>query len=224
MKIFRVVTLVTLVTLLSLCAVAQQDIVIVGGTSPYIVIGRGLNWSGSGFGNIQNNFIFTPTGPDVGFCLFLQNNNPTSAHSVTVAVAQTGDPGLKSFQGVTGKWNTVPTSSTFPISVPAGTVSGINYKTSASANITVTFSGTSAQAGAPDTVDVFAVQTTQSSCGALASNSVQGVYTNGANVTNAQNFPVLVGGYASPGVTGSALGAHIGTTGQGWLIDGGVCC
>jgi len=209
-----------------LCPVssAQQDINIIGGTSPYIILGRGLQWAGSGFGNLNNNFIFTPTGPDVGFCLFMQNNNSSSAHSITVAVSQTGDPALKNFQGVTGKWNTVPTSSTFPFNVPAGSVVGINYKTSASANIAVTFSGGTLQAGSPDTVDIFAVQTTQSSCGALASNSVQGVYTNGANVTNAQNFPVLIGGYASPGVTGSALGMHIGTTGQGLLLDGGVCC
>jgi len=213
-----------LLLLAAVPALAQQDINIVGGTSPYIVIGRGLNWSGSGFGNIQNNFIFTPTGPDVGFCLFLANNNPSSSHSVTVAVSQNGDPALKSFNGFQGRWNTVPTSSTFPITVAANSVSGINYKTSASANIVVTFSGTSAQAGSPDTVDVFAVQTTQSSCGALASNSVQGVYTNNANVTNAQNFPVLIGGYASPGTTGAALGMHLGTTGQGLLIDGGNCC
>ena len=205
-------------------ALAQQDINIVGGTSPYIVIGRGLQWGGSGFGNLNNNFIFTPTGPDVGFCLYLSNNNPSSSHSVSVSVFQSGDPALKSFIGSQGKWNGVPTTTTFPISVLPNSVSGVNYKTSASANITVQFTGATTQGGSPDTVDVFAVQTTQSSCGALASNSVQGVYQNNTNVTNAQDFPVLIGGLTQPGSTSTAATMHIGNTGQGLLLDGGVCC
>jgi hypothetical protein len=139
-------------------------------------------------------------------------------------VTQTGDPGLNTFIGFTGRWFTVPTVTTFPVTTPAGTTIGINYKTTASAGVTVSFSGGSLQAGSPDTVDVFAVQTTQSACGALPANAVQGPYQQGTNVTLANQFPLLIGGLTSPGSTGTAQGMHLGTGGNGLLADGAVCC
>ena len=216
----------TFLPLVMICApaIGQQDITVVSGTNPYIVLARGVQWAGSGFGNIGNNFIFTPTSPDEGFCLFVSNNNPSSSHSFTVAVHQTGDPAQTTYQSSQGKWTTVPTQSTFPVSVSASSVVGINYKTTASAGIAVTISGNSSAAGSPDTADLFAVQTTASSCGALAANSVQGVYQQGTNVTLSQTFPVLVGGLQSPGTTGFAEAMHLGTNGNGLLLDGGTCC
>jgi hypothetical protein len=193
-----------------------QDIQIVGGTNPYITIGRGLAWGGGGPGNIGNNFIFQPVSPDEGFCLFITNNNPTNAHSVTVTVSQTGDPALTTFIGNTAKWNTVATTTSFPISVPASSISGVNYKTSASAGIRIGFTGNTTQAGSPDTADVFAVQTTQSSCGALPSNAVQGPYVIGSLPTALQKFPVLVGGI---GTTGSVQMQNLGSN-NGTILDG----
>ena len=190
--------------LVPMLARAQQDIQVISGNNPYIALGRNLAWGGSGVGNLNNNFIFHPTDPNIGFCLFLANNNPSSSHSVSVAVSQTGDPNQTSFQGQTGKWFNVPTVTSFPTTVAANTVVGINYKTTASANIAVQFSGATTQAGSPDTVNIFAVQTNQSACGSLAANSVQGVYQNGTNVTNAQDFPLIVGGLQQPGSTSFA--------------------
>ena len=210
--------------LLAAPAFAQQDIQVIGGTNPYVIIGRNINWAGSGPGNLNNNFIFSPIDPNEGFCLFLANKNTTSAHSVSVSVTQTGDPSLKTFIGQSGRWFNVPTTTTFPTSVPSSTTVGINYKTTASANVTVSFSGATAQAGSPDTLDIFAVQTNQSSCGSLSTNVVQGPYQNGTTATNAQQFPVLVGGSLDPGTTGPVAMSHIGSFGQGWLLDGGVCC
>jgi hypothetical protein len=203
---------------------AQQDIPIVGGSNPYIIIGRSITWGGSGFGNLGNNFIFQPVTPDEGFCLFVSNNNPTSSHTFTVVVSQTGDPALTTFTGFAQKWSTVPTTSSFPVTVNASSMVGLNYKTSASAAINVRFSGNTTQAGSPDTADVFAVQTTQSSCGALASNAVQGVYQQGAAITLAQQFPLLIGGLPAPGSTTTVQGLHLGTQGNGILLDGRLCC
>jgi hypothetical protein len=201
-----------------------QDILITGGTNPYIIIGRGIAWGGSGFGNTNNNYIFHPVTPDEGFCLFLSNNNPSNSHTITVAVSQTGDPAVNSFIGLQQKWNSVPTTSAFPVTVPILGIVGINYKTTASAGIAVQLSGSTVQAGSPDTVDIFAVQTTASSCGALSSNAVQGPYQQGAALTLSQQFPVLVGGLYAPGSTTSAQGLHIGNDGNGLLADGALCC
>jgi hypothetical protein len=209
-----------------LIARAQQDITITGGSgaNPFIIIGRSISWAGSGPGNLNNNFIFSPVDPNQGFCLFISNNNPTNSHTVSVTVSQTGDPSLQQFIGFAQKWNTVPTITSFPVTVAASGIQGINYKTTASANIRVGFTGATAQAGTPDTADVFAVQTNQSACGSLSTQAVQGPFQQGTNVTLANQFPVLVGGLASPGSTGSALAMHLGTTGNGLLLDGGICC
>lgn len=198
---------------------AQQDISVVGGTNPYIILGRGLAWGGAGTGNLNNNFIFSPVDPNQGFCLFLSNNNPTSAHTVSVGVSQTGDPALHSFQGFSQKWFGVPTTTTFPVNVPLSGIVGINYKTTASAGITVSFSGATTQAGSPDTVDVFAVQTNQSACGSLSTNVVQGPFNQNTTVTTAQQFPVLIGGLAAPGTTTSVQGFVVGSQGNGFLLD-----
>jgi hypothetical protein len=214
-----------IVILVPLFARAQQDIQVIGGTNPYITIGRNFSWAGSGPGNLNNNFIFHPIDPNEGFCLFIGNNNPTSAHSVSVAVAQSGDPTLNSFQGVTGQWFSVSTVTLFPVSVPAATVVGINYKTTASASITVSFSGATPQAGSPDTVNVFAVQTNQSACGSLPNQAVQGPFQNGTQATNSQQFPVLIGGLAAPGTTSTVGGMRIGTSAPGGLVlDSSICC
>jgi hypothetical protein len=202
---------------------AQQDIIVVGGTNPYIILGRGLAWGGSGTANLNNNFIFSPVDPNQGFCLFLSNNNATSAHSVSIIVSQTGDPALHSYTGITQKWFPVSTTTIFPLSVPASGIVGVNYKTTASAGITVSFSGATTQAGSPDTVDVFAVQTNQSACGSLPNQSVQGPFQNGTQATNAQQFPVLIGGLLSPGTTSTVGGMAIGSN-SGLLIDSGLCC
>lgn len=223
MKLFR--SLATALLLCTALSLAQTDQYIASGSaSPYLTLGRGLIWGGAGLGTVGQNFIFNPLDPNQGFCVFIFNNNTTSAHTFTLTVAQTGDPAIRSYSGNTQRWTNVPTQSSFPISVPANSLLGINYKTTASAGIVISFTGNTTQAGSPDTADIFTVQTNQSSCGSLPVNSVQGPFQQNATVTLAQQFPVLVGGVTSPGSTGSAQTAHMGTTGNGWLIDGGVCC
>lgn len=207
-----------------LLARAQQDIQVISGTNPYVVIARGYQWGGSGPGNLNNNFIFHPIDPNEGFCLFLGNNNPSSSHTVSVAVSQSGDPTLTTFIGNTGQWFGVPTTTVFPVTVNPSTVVGINYKTTASATIAVQFSGASTQGGSPDTVNVFVVQTNQSACGSLAVNSVQGVVQNGNTQTNVNDFPVQIGGVSQPGSTSTVRAFTVGAAGGGFPFDGSACC
>ena len=199
----------------------QQDIPVVAGTNPYITIVRGAAWGGSGLGTVVNNFIFQPVTPDEGFCLFVSNHNPINPHTFTLLVAQSGDSTQTSYQGVATLWNVVPatgaaTSFTVQQAGTAGAVIGINFKTTASAQIVVRITNNSTAAGSPDTVDLFAVQTTQSSCGGLPANSVQGVWLNGATLPAGQTYPVLVGGERFGGIiTAAATGSGAG----GFLLD-----
>lgn len=195
-----------------LLARAQQDIQVTGGTNPYTIIGRGLTWGGSGINQVNNNFIFHPTDPNEGFCLFVSNNNTSSSHTFTVAVYQTGDPAQSLFTGFSQRWFLVATNTAFPVTVNANAIVGINYKTTASAGISVNISGSTTQTGSPDTADIFAVQTNQSSCGSLPVNSVQGPYNIGATQTTAQKFPVIIGGTQQGGnsVQQLILGANGG--------------
>ena len=207
-------------------AEAQTDNFIASGsTSPYLILGRSLIWGGTGFGTIGQNFIFHPLDPNQGFCLFLFNNNPSNSHTFTVTVAQTGDPALQAYSGSTAHWTSVPTQTSFPATVLANSLIGINYKTTASAGIVISFTGNTTQAGNPDSVDAFTVQTSQSSCGTLATNSVQGPYQEGVNITANQQFPVLIGGVQAPETTSAVIPMAMGTQGPGGLVmDAKLCC
>jgi hypothetical protein len=202
-----------------LCAAQTDNFISSGNVSPYLTLGRGLNWGGSGPNTIGQSFIFNPLDPNQGFCVFVFNNNTTSSHSFTLTVAQTGDPSVRTYFGNTQRWTNVATQSSFPFTVPANSLAGINYKTTASAAIVISFSGNSTQAGSPDTADVFTVQTNQSSCGSLPVNSVQGPFQQGANVTLQQQFPVLVGGLAGPGSTSAVRGLSLGQQNGGIVLD-----
>ena len=202
-----------------LCTAQTDNFISAGSTSPYLTLGRALQWGGTGPGTVGQSFIFNPLDPNQGFCVFFFNNNPTNAHSFTLTVAQSGDPGVKTYFGNTQRWVNVATSTSFPASVSANSVLGINYKTTASAVIVISVTGNALAGGSPDTADIFTVQTNQSSCGTIPVNSVQGPYQQNANATLAQQFPVLIGGVSNPGSTSTVRGLAAGANG-GFIWDG----
>lgn len=207
----------------ALCSIAwsQQDITIPGLNS-YVVIGRGLAW-GSG---VNNNFIFQAFNPNTQICLYITNNNPTNSHSFTVTLWQAGDPAVKSFQQFPAKWAQTVTTQIFPKTVGSVATTGIFFNVSAAALLTAQFTGSSSAGGSPDTADIFAVQTTAGGCGLSSGTPVPviGAQLQGSNQTAANQFPVLIGGYLSPGVASTIQGLHIGNNGDGILLDGSVCC
>jgi hypothetical protein len=210
--------LLMLMAALSNAAIAQTDnFLSAGSVSPYVTMGRNLTWGGIGLGTVGQNFIFHPLDPNEGFCLFIQNNNTTGAHTLTLTVAQTGDPALIQYAGFTQLWFGVPTATSFPLSVPANSVVGVNYKTTASAGIVISVTGNATVAGSPDTANLFTVQTNQSACGTIAGNVVQGPFLQGTIAPGSAQFPVLTGGVDasnvvhSTSVIGSGLSALFGT-------------
>ena len=228
------ITAVWRISQVAFCAIAlllcspiawsQQDITIPG-LNTYTVLGRGLTWGGT-TGAVNNNFIFQVLNPNTQVCLYITNNNPSSSHSFTVALWQAGDPQVKSFQQFPAKWAQTITNQIFPKTVNAASTVGIFFNVSAAALLTAQFTGGTTQGGSPDTADLFAVQTTAGGCGLSSGTPVPviGAQLQGTNQTAGNQFPVLIGGYASPGVAGNIEGLHLGTTGNGLLLDGSVCC
>jgi hypothetical protein len=155
--------LVSLVLILASCghvAYAQQDIT-VNGRGPYVDLGRGLKWTGSGAGAINNNFLFSPLSPDLGTCVFVANTD-VSLHTFALAVYHTGDPRKIAFGANTAAW--VQDGSTMAAvtfgSGNAGATLGNYYPPSGAARMAVSITGGTGSGAA----DVYVVQTTAAAC------------------------------------------------------------
>lgn len=179
---------------ISLAPLAHSQVdVFISGRNPYTVIGRSVAW-GSGAGAVNNNFVFSPVTTDSSICVYVRNNNPTNAHSFTLAVQQTGDPQVFRFTGNGGAWGATQSANTFPASVAANSTIGFYFRSNAAAMLALQFTGSVVQAGTPDTADIFAVQpSSQSNCGVTFSNTPV-VGPAAAGTTVAIN-PILIGAY-----------------------------
>lgn len=149
-------------TALLLCSAslfAQQDIY-VNGKGPVLTIGTGLIWGSSGKGAVNNNYIFTPNQPQQNACMYVVNNNPTNSHSFTITIWQSGDPSIRSFSTGARYIQTQLYSG----SVGASSTSSFFAHMDAAATATINVSGSSSQAGNPDTADIYVIQTTSEHC------------------------------------------------------------
>lgn len=109
--------------LFSLPAFALNEINIIQ-TGPYITLARNVAWAGNGLSGFNNAYIFTPSSPDTGICIYVQNLD-TSVHTFTLSAIQTGDPSVSSFNNNPGAWNNLPAiGGGSTIRVAAGTVFG----------------------------------------------------------------------------------------------------
>lgn len=170
---------------------------------PYLTVGTGLNWNSTGANGTDNNYLFTPSTPDTGVCLFIVNND-TSAHGVTPLVFQSGDPRVNTYTGQSGRYVAVnvqgyPTGGT-PINVAANTALGFFAKINAAARVSVNLTTT----GAGGTADIYITETTSGSCGGVQSGAfaVQGAQTTSSNF--AAN-PLIIGGVESANFPNGAV-------------------
>lgn len=171
-------------------SVALCDVNISNG-SKYVGV-RGVAWGAS----FNTTYLLTPISPDVGVCFYIVNNNPTNAHTFTAQVFQTADGGALDFTNNQSKYSAI-TITGLPASVGTLSTAAGFSGTTAAAQIAFKFSATSALGGAPDTADLFFVQTNSPSCGAAGSGivSVQGAIADGTAFGSTN--PVVVGGKTS---------------------------
>lgn len=158
---------------------AQQDIFNFQ-RAPYLDLARNANWGSTGRNNTDNNYLFTPPSPTGGFCLYIINNNPTNAHAFQLQIFESADQRVKSYSQNVGRFNTItnalsvspqgntgiPGSGTAPISIAAAQYLAMYVPSDGAAVVSVNVSGSSTQAGSPDTADIFITQAvTSGGCG-----------------------------------------------------------
>lgn len=175
---------------------------------------RNIPW-GNGAGAVNNTFWFNSLAPEDGVCVAIYNNDPTNAHSFTLAVSQSSDPATQGFTGFSVLWTPVPGTVAFPFNLPANTSTSLFYATRSAAFVALTFSNSNA----PSTANIIAVEGDVLSCAAnAASNSVQGIIPSGNGAPNIA--PVLVGGWKESGgyqFTTAQMSAVDSST-YGWLV------
>src|SRR5579885_3635799 len=189
---------------------AQNPDLVLNPGSSYVDVGRAIPWS-----SFNRTYVIVPNSPNASLCVYVVNNNPTSAHTFTTTTFQSADSQVPDYSHNTGRYNSVPLIN-MPSSVPASSmVSGFTQSTAA-AKVAIQFSGTSGAAGNPDTADVFLVQTTSGTCGSASPyNQVQGTTTPGAAVTG---NPLLIGGKDGSG--NARFASVLDHSALGFAVDG----
>lgn len=136
-------------------------------TSNYVNITTppGRAWS-----DMNRTFVFSPSSPDSSFCLYIHNQNTTNAHTFTLAAFQSGDQQVQDFSNNTDHYNSLSIVGTASPVAAAGAGTGTNslyIHANAAAWVALQFTGAATAAGSPDNADIWLVQTTASSCGAV---------------------------------------------------------
>jgi hypothetical protein len=116
-----------------------------------------LIWGQSGAQGFNNNYFFTPYFINEGVCVYVYNNNPTNVHTFTVSIVVTGNP--QSTTPSDGTWQAAA-STTASVPVSPGVPGGLGATVSGVSQISVNLSGSTVQAGSPDTASVTIIQTT----------------------------------------------------------------
>lgn len=199
--------LFAIVAALALALPLWGNDILVPASSRYVVLGRGLAWSGTGFGAMGNNFIFAPQDPDQGICVFIVNND-TNLHTWTLTTKQTGDPTASGPTSQPSRWSTINNFGN-PGTVAGSTQAQFFVRSQAAARVSIGFSSIG---GATGTADLFAVQTASPLGCSSAALAVQGA--EGVGATPTAN-PLVIGGINSGGTIarygiGSASGAGTG--------------
>lgn len=223
MKIFRSLLLVSLLSsVLSLFGFGQNvDINVPGTNNPYLNVVSNKTW-----GTLNANYILNPITTDSTVCVYIQNNNPSSSHTMTMALSSTGDQSVTAFANNPTPWVSVPIINVaFPVTINASSTSAFFYKSQAAAKLALVITGASTQAGSPDTVNINVVQpSTSSTCGAApnaaAVTAVFGATGEGNTVSSGVNGPVLVGGKQMSAGTqvNTAVYADVDPTSHGFMV------
>lgn len=160
---------------------------IINGRSSYVQISPPATaWSTLS----SQTYVFTPINPDYGICLSLVNNNPTNAHTITLTAFQSSDSNVPDFTHFQGRYNSITIVGT-PSPVAALTTTQVYLPANAAAKLALVFSGGGTLAGSPDTVDIFAVQTTQKVCGGVNPATGQGYTLSTPNTGTSSAPPIM---------------------------------
>jgi hypothetical protein len=149
-----VLLLAALCLLFPLCASAT-DIPIYP-TGPVFRL-TGLAWGTSTTPGFNNNYYFVPLNVNESVCITILNNNPSNSHTFTASILVSGNPASTSPSDPT--WQAAANSSGLFVGASPGIPAAIAAQVSGASQVSINFSGSSVQAGSPDTASVTISQT-----------------------------------------------------------------
>jgi hypothetical protein len=179
---------------------------------------------GNGAGAFNNNFWFNTLQTEQGVCVWISNNNTTNSHSFSLVVSSTANPAIGGFTGFTSQWTSTANAAgtSFPFTLSPASTTTFFYTARSSAFIALSFSGSAAAGGSPDTANIIAVLTSAANCTAIViGNTVIGPTPDGSTIASANNQPLIVGGkQAIAGVAylQTATTSYIDANTHGWLV------
>jgi hypothetical protein len=185
--------------LLSASAFAQNIDIPINTIGPIRDIARNVAWAGNGQGNLNNNYLFTPSYTNEGLCLSVQNNNPTSSHVFTLQAFGTTSQTVRSFAGNSTPWSLLGplsnlTGGTATVSISANSSKNYFVQASGQAQVALIFTNGGSATGSPDTVTVTMVESQNGQqCGNLTTGPVYCPLAFNVPVAASTASPVLVG-------------------------------
>ena len=120
-----------------------------------------LVWGSSGAQGFNNNYFFAPLSQNESTCVYVYNNNTTSAHTFIASIVITANNNEKTPSD--GTWLSSATSNGIVSAISPGIPGGLGGNVSGASLVSINLSGSSTQTGSPDTASVIIVQT-QGNC------------------------------------------------------------
>lgn len=145
---------------------------------------RNLVWGSSTNGGVNNNFWFSPLYSSGSVCVYIHNNNPTSAHAVSVQILVTGSP--EETTPSDGNWNSYGPAQALNVGAAPAANGLVGAATSGAVLVSVNVSGSSVQTGSPDTANLTIAQTQNGNCMVTSVG-------NKSTTTNVYNYFHIVG-------------------------------
>lgn len=163
-----------------------QDVIVNGRNTNLYFDNASVPWSSLS----SRSYVLSPIGPDSGFCVSMVNNNTTSAHSFTITTFQTGDFNTSDYSHNTGRYAPLTVIGA-PSSIAANTTGTFFVKSNGASKIAFVFTGGTTQAGSPDTVDIYGVQTTANGCGTVNPSTGQSYTLSTPNTGTSAAPPIM---------------------------------
>jgi hypothetical protein len=151
-----------------------------------------LVWGTSTQPGFNNNYFFTPLNPSESVCVYVYNNNTTSAHSFVITISSNGNPANTTPSDPT--WFVYPLQANPTVAAGPSPPATFGAQANAAALVSINLSASTTQAGSPETANITIVQT-QGLCPSNNNPTPQGTIQfnplNGEGVS-AANAPVTV--------------------------------
>jgi hypothetical protein len=165
----RLKILAALLAILSVPSLSRGTDVNIFPNGPIYSNLRSLVWGTSGSNGFNNNFFFTPINQTGSVCVYVYNNNPTNIHVFTGSITITANSQSTTPSDLS--WTVAANNSKLTVASSPSVPAVFGAIIAGAAQVSINLSGSSTQAGNPDTSNVVIAQSSQaSSCGTAAAN------------------------------------------------------